>query len=507
MPAASAIRHDRPVGGDHLHAVGAFARGHRRALSLGVAAAAIAAFVVFVLPQIEGLSGTLQRLRDADPAWMGAGLLLEAISLASYGLLFLTVFSCHPVRLGPREAFQITLAGSVASKLLSTAGAGGVALTVWVLRAAGLSAAAIARRMLAFEVLLYGVFAATITVVGIGLRGGILPGEAPWTLTVVPAIVGAAIIIVALLVSRLPRGPRPLREAMRIAVNLVRARRVGALGAIGYWGFDIGALWASLHAFGTPPPLATIVMAYFVGQLGNTLPLPGGIGGVEGGMIGALIAFGTPGSLAILGVLAYRLISFWLPTIPGGIAYVRLRSTVAHWRADDTVSALGDERDVAFAVGHDGAARDMADRAAGRAAADRVGERAALGGDEQITCADAGGDERAVWETQHKVVPWVTVAGRAAVGEQGVGDARGDKPGALDTDVRTVRKSGRADASRPTVRRDRVDPSAALVGRDQVAGKPTKAPRGDDDAPFDPGRVSGDHPHAAAAVDRVDRRA
>src|SRR5947199_6419849 len=88
-----------------------------------------------------------------------------------------------------------------------------------------------------------------------------------------------------------------------------------------------------MYAFGSPPPLATIIMAYFVGQLGNVLPLPGGVGGVEGGMIAALIAFGAPGSLAILGVLAYRLISFWLPTGPGAVAYLRLRRTVGRWRA------------------------------------------------------------------------------------------------------------------------------------------------------------------------------
>lgn len=421
MPAASAIRRQRTAGGHHLHAVQTFVRRHRRALAVGVTAAAIGAFVVFVLPQIEGLSGTLTRLRDADPAWIGFGLVLEAISLAGYGLLFRTVFSCHPVRIGWREALDITFAGTVASKLLSTAGAGGVALTVWALRAAGLSAAAIARRMLAFEVLLYGVFAATITGVGIGLRSGILAGEAPWTLTVIPAIVGAAIIGVALALGTLRRGPRPLHEALRIAAGLLRARRIGLLGAIAYWGLDIGALWASLHAFGTPPPVATIVMAYFVGQLGNTLPLPGGIGGVEGGTIGALIAFGTPGSLAVLGVLAYRLISFWLPTIPGAVAYVRLRATVAGWRAEDAASALRDERDVALAVSDGGAAPDLADRAAGRAATDRVGAGTTLGGDEQIPGADADCPQRGVPDPQDDIVPWVAVPRRHPVRHQRIG--------------------------------------------------------------------------------------
>ena len=58
-------------------------------------------------------------------------------------------------------------------------------------------------------------------------------------------------------------------------------------------------------------------MAYFIGPLGNVLPMPGGIGGVEGGMIGALLAFGLPGGRAVVAVLAYRAISFWLPTLPG----------------------------------------------------------------------------------------------------------------------------------------------------------------------------------------------
>ncbi len=148
-------------------------------------------------------------------------------------------------------------------------------------------------------------------------------------------------------------------------------------------------------------------------------------------MIGALIAFGTPGSLAILGVLAYRLISFWLPTFPGGIAYVRLRATVARWRADDAASALGNERDMALAMVHDGAARDTADLAAGMTAADRIGDRAILGGDEEITRAYAGGEEHAAPEGQHEVVSRTAAARRAAVAEQGIAVARRDEPGAL----------------------------------------------------------------------------
>ena len=80
--------------------------------------------------------------------------------------------------------------------------------------------------------------------------------------------------------------------------------------------------------------MAVLIQAYFVGLLGNLLPLPGGIGGVDGGMIGALVAFGVSGSLALIAVLAYRVFAFWLPTIPGAIAYFQLRRTVNRWHLD-----------------------------------------------------------------------------------------------------------------------------------------------------------------------------
>jgi uncharacterized membrane protein YbhN (UPF0104 family) len=333
-------------------------RRHRHALTGALIVAAIAGVVYFVLPQLTGLSSTLRRLREANLAWIALAVGFESLSLGSYAALFRAVFTSEEGAIGWRESSQITLAGTVASKLLATAGAGGVALTVWALKASGLKGRAITRRMLTFELLMYAVFAAALLLVGLGLRFGILSGGAPWTLTVVPAAIGGGAIALTVglrllparqgrriaakagtahrgrrLLGHLASAPRMLRESTGVAVELIRAGELGIIGALGYWAFDIATLWASLHAFGTPPPLATVVMAYFVGQLANVIPLPGGVGGVEGGTIGALIAFGAQGSLAVLGVLAYRLISFWLPTAPGAVAYVRLRRTVARWRA------------------------------------------------------------------------------------------------------------------------------------------------------------------------------
>src|SRR5207244_6090498 len=87
--------------------------------------------------------------------------------------------------------------------------------------------------------------------------------------------------------------PALAASGVRTAVSLIRSREAGVLGAPAWWGFDICVLWAMFHAFGSAPPFTVIWMAYFVGTLGNLLPLPGGLGGVEGGMIGAVVACGA----------------------------------------------------------------------------------------------------------------------------------------------------------------------------------------------------------------------
>jgi uncharacterized membrane protein YbhN (UPF0104 family) len=76
-------------------------------------------------------------------------------------------------------------------------------------------------------------------------------------------------------------------------------------------------------------------------MLGNTLPLPAGIGGVDGGMIGAFTAFGIDVEVSIISVLAYRAFAFWLPTLPGAVAYFQLRRTVNRWRTDPGSGSLG----------------------------------------------------------------------------------------------------------------------------------------------------------------------
>jgi uncharacterized protein (TIRG00374 family) len=127
---------------------------------------------------------------------------------------------------------------------------------------------------------------------------------------------------------------------VRFAIRKLRHPDLAMIGAVSWWGFNVAVLYAAFRAFGQPPPIAVLVQAYFVGLLANLLPLPGGIGGVDGGMIGALVAFGVSGSLALIAVLVYRLLAFWLPSIPGAVAYFQLRRTVSRWHSADAGPAV-----------------------------------------------------------------------------------------------------------------------------------------------------------------------
>jgi uncharacterized protein (TIRG00374 family) len=323
----------------------------RALLLIGLLVVVTISGLYVLLPALAGVKSTWSRLSDGDPALLVAAAGLEILSFASYVVLFRGVFA-GAIRLGWRESYLITMAGVAATRLLAAAGAGGIVLTVWALSRLGMDRRQIARREATFLVLLYGIFMAVLVVGGIGLRTGILPGPAPFGLTVIPAIFGATVIMLALLAARFGRdigtaakrvrraegalsrvsralgtAPAALATGVRGSIAFVRARPPELLAAFGWWGFDIAVLFTSLHAFGGDPEVTVVVMAYFVGMLANTLPVPGGIGAVDGGMIGALIGFDVDAGIAIVGVLTYRLLAFWLPVIPGVVAYVQLLRT------------------------------------------------------------------------------------------------------------------------------------------------------------------------------------
>jgi putative heme transporter len=341
----------------------------RQIVAFGVFILSGVGFLYFVLPNIAGVGKTVDRIEGGDVWWLAIGVVLELLSFAGYVVLFRSVLVRGNERIGWLESYEITMAGLVATRLFAAAGAGGVALTAWALRRSGMEPRVVACRMVAFMVLLYVIYAASLLIDGIGLGIGLFPGGGSFAITVVPAIVAAVLFAVAGAIALLPGdlerrldswasgSPRVARwiaravtapalaaSGVRTAIDSIRGRDPGLLGALAWWGFDISVLWAMFHAFGSAPPFTVIWMAYFIGTLGNLLPLPGGLGGVEGGMIGAFAAFNVPLNLAVVAVLSYRAISFWLPTLPGVIAYFQLRRTVARWRTEGPGATVGAAR-------------------------------------------------------------------------------------------------------------------------------------------------------------------
>jgi uncharacterized protein (TIRG00374 family) len=332
----------------------------RQALIFGLFVLSAVAFLYFVLPKIAGLQDTWDRLDGGDPAWLVAAGLLECVSFVGYVWLFRTVFVRGETRIDWKASYQITMAGVAATRLFAAAGAGGVALTAWALRRSGMERRMVACRMVAFLVLLYTVYLVALMICGFGLYLGLFHGSNPFAITMVPAAIAAGLFVLLYTTALVPQdverrleswadghgrihrvvakvaaAPASLASGVRTAVSIVRDREIGLLGAVLWWAGDIATLWAAFHAFGEhTPPIVVIILAYYVGMLGNLLPLPGGIGGVDGGMIGAFAALNVDAGLAVVSVLTYRAFAFWLPTRPGAFAYLQLRKTVAAWRAE-----------------------------------------------------------------------------------------------------------------------------------------------------------------------------
>ena len=296
--------------------------------------------LVLIALLAPGLGEVRDRLGDVAPGWLALAVALEALSCVSYVLMFRPVFCA---RMSWRSSWEIGLSELAVGSVVPASGAGGLALGAWVLHQGGMPGHQIARRSVAFFLIKSSVNFAAVAVIGLALALGLLGPELSLWLTAVPAALSLLLIAAVVAIGRLgpgaPPGPdasRPGRAAVAVrralvggireAVTLVRSRNPHLLaGAFGYWAFDNAVLWATYQAFAEPPALAVVVMGYLIGQLGGLLPLPGGLGGIDGGLIGMLIAYGAPPAATAAAVLGYRLILFWLPLLIGSIAFASLR--------------------------------------------------------------------------------------------------------------------------------------------------------------------------------------
>ena len=260
----------------------------RNVLLALITVVAIVAFLYFVLPQIAGLDETWKRIERGDPWWLALAAAFTVLSFVGYVMVFQGVYAhACPRRLGPRESYQITMAGLAATRVFAAGGAGGIALTAWALRRAGMPAREVADRSVAFLVLTYAFYMGAMVVCGLSLDAGILPGPAPFSLTVVPAIFALTCIVLCLLLALTPTNlnrrvegyasrsgrlgrfaqraanlPAAMSAGVRIALRLARERdRDALLGTAAYWGFNIAVLWASFKAYGASPPFAVLVLS------------------------------------------------------------------------------------------------------------------------------------------------------------------------------------------------------------------------------------------------------
>jgi uncharacterized membrane protein YbhN (UPF0104 family) len=307
-----------------------------RRLLQAIAALGILVAIFLLAP---GLGEVRDQLAGANPGWLALATLLEALSFGSYVVMFGPIFCTG---LGWRRSWQIGGSELAMGSLVPASGAGGLALGAWVLHRGGMDGQRIARRSVAFFLIKSGVNFLAVAVLGVVMALGVGPELSPW-LTVFPAAVAALVLGGVAAIPRLGPGHPVGPEASRVrralsatrravidgtseALKILRSgnRRVLA-GSVGYWAFDNAVLWATFHAFGISVPLTVVLMGYLIGQLGGLLPIPGGIGGIDGGLIGTLIVYGAPAAGTAAAVLGYRVILFWLPLIVGGIAFAALR--------------------------------------------------------------------------------------------------------------------------------------------------------------------------------------
>jgi uncharacterized membrane protein YbhN (UPF0104 family) len=318
--------------------------------------------IYFLFPKLVGLGDALSKLSDADAAWVAIAIGFNVVAIATYIALFKAVVGGDALRLTWAETYEINMAGVAATLIFSAGGAGGIALTYWALRKAGMRRSEVGRRMVAFISLHYVFYPLALIGFGVLLRTGVLPGKHSVELTVIPAAVAGALLLLGVGLAFIPPdlGPRVAahlhgERTQAIAANVAKVPAIAAegfrfalglfahpsrgglavIGAAGFWAANIGILWASFQAFGVEVPVAVVVQGFFLGMVANLFPLaPAGVGAVDAGMIGAFVLFGIPEETVFPAILVYRLVAFWLPIPLGVVAFFQLRKRVAHWEAE-----------------------------------------------------------------------------------------------------------------------------------------------------------------------------
>ena len=326
---------------------------HPRKLAVGVIElAAVIALVAIAIDALPGLDEVRTRLQGAEPVWMVAVAFAEVGSCVGYLLVFRSTFGSQ---MGWGLSYDVAMAEQAANSLLPAGGAGGLALGVWALRKVGMPAGHIARRTVAFVVVTSTANFSALVLVGFGAFLGIFAGSSAAILTLLPALITALVVLLVCVTPRLLRAlerrtaarehDRRRAHVTRVLHSWLRAGADGVdqaimllrshsfcviVGSFAYMGCDIAALGFGFAAVGAAPAFSTLVLGYLIGQLGNLIPLPGGVGGTEGALIGTLVLYGVDLTPAAASVLIYRLLQLLVPALIGAPAFIMLRRKLDH---------------------------------------------------------------------------------------------------------------------------------------------------------------------------------
>ena len=307
-------------------------------------------FVVFVylfLKLVPGLEKALKDLESVEPEWVVAAMTIETVSTIGYVVAWRGILD--PDGLLRQDGRKKHLGAGVAwaqlggGMLVPGGTLGSIGVGAWMLHRLGIAMDRVGERQFTLMFLNSGVDGLAIVFFGTGLAIGVFGGESNLALTLLPAVVVVAGLVLVLIVARraerlakslearrpkLSAGVRTIALAVENTKRMLRHRGSTkiVLGSIVYLGFDMLVLQAAFTAIDADhvPSFAVVSMCYLVGGLAGSIPLPANLGAVTG-MAGMLVVFGVGKNDAIAAVVLYQAIGFLVPLIGGGIAYLFLR--------------------------------------------------------------------------------------------------------------------------------------------------------------------------------------
>jgi uncharacterized membrane protein YbhN (UPF0104 family) len=308
-----------------------------------ISLAILIAIVVGLFLAVPSLHDVEHHILRMGIGWVLVAIGLEVLSCVGYVVVFLLVFDRTPVRFGARVALSELAFGAA----VALGGAGSVAVGAWLLIERGAKPGTVAERSAVLFLLTSGINVITLALAGLGLWVGVLPGRRDVWLSLLPGAVGVFLFVGFLMLpwvadrlivdrfrGRVATWTCATADTIRNTSRLLFSFDWRLLGAVGYLWFDIAVLWVCFKALGHTPPVASLVLAYQIGYLSNLIPIPGGIGVLDGSLVGMFVLYGINDTLSTSATIVYHAISLWVPATWGTVAFLLLRrgrNQPVHW--------------------------------------------------------------------------------------------------------------------------------------------------------------------------------